>query len=154
MNDFASQFREAAADLAAAVEAVYGETVTITPTVTKPNYPATADPELKAFDVQAAFHAPYAIALADSEYQHGSLSNLKFPGVSTTEPTFTIRACALPHPVHRGYWLTRCATNEVYEVREVKPDSLRSTLTLRVQILGKPSQLEKKRTYGMANPNA
>ena len=64
---FASYFREAANEMADAINDTMGERVIVSPFIAKPNFPSTADPALPSFSVTMVFSHKAAMAFSKTE---------------------------------------------------------------------------------------
>ena len=103
MTNFGSVFREAAADMANAVQDVMGECITIIAMAPPaPNFPSTdPDPNRPAITVSAVYtHKPiYAFDNKKSYRATGATDIEMAPLITTSEPRFCVRLCELPWPV-------------------------------------------------------
>lgn len=119
-----SNWRSLMQRAASAVDDTMGELVEVTPVRdTKPNFPSEPVPA-EAVTVTAVFTNPAKdVILGESHGRmHGGM-NLS-PIVSTSEPTFAFRYGVLPWPIRQGYRIKRLCDGSIYEVKDVKDDSV------------------------------
>ena len=139
---FRSQFREAAQDMADAINDTMGEYVTVTPYTAKPNFPSAPDTTLSAFDIVAVFRNRASMAFDSKAGKRNSnkhdieLAQL----IRTSTPTFSVKTCELPFPLRQHYRIQRCATGDTYEITDIKPDGV-SRIEFDVVMLGRQDQL-------------
>ncbi|WP_456636377.1 hypothetical protein [Bradyrhizobium sp. USDA 10063] len=110
-------------DVSAAIDDTMGEPVTVTPVQpSKPNFPGTPQPD-KAVTVIAVFMSKAHTALSSTEGKISGGITLS-PLVSTSKPVFEFGYNVLPWPLRQGYRIKLCRTGELFEVTDVKPDSV------------------------------
>ena len=141
---FASYFRDAAQDMAAAINETMGETVTVTPYTVKANFPAAPDATLPAFKITMVFMHRSATAFTDrSSYRSSGSKDIEIAAaIQTRKPIFSVKACDLPFTIGRQFRIHRCFDGTDWEVTASKPDGI-SRVELDVVQLGRASQLER-----------
>ncbi|MDI4236796.1 hypothetical protein OZ411_28695 [Bradyrhizobium sp. Arg237L] len=108
--------------MSAAIDETMGEPVTVTPIIKgKPNFPGTPEPD-KAVTVIAVFMAKAETTLKSAGRVAGGIE--LSPLISTRKPVFEFDRNALPWPILQGYRVQLCRTGEVFEVTDIKPDSV------------------------------
>jgi hypothetical protein len=123
-----------------AIDDTMGELVTVTPaSAPKVNFPSVEDPS-KAVTVVATFMNKAKTIIMGNEGKMGghSLS----PLVETSEPVFTFGydvLRAMPYPLQQSYRIRRCCNGALYEITNIKPDSV-SRVVVNVNQLGRPSE--------------
>jgi hypothetical protein len=123
-------------EVSAAIDEAMGELVDITPArAQKVNFPPVADPS-KTVTVVATFMNKAKTVIMGNEGRMGghSLS----PLVETSEPVFSFGYGVLPFPLAQGFRITRRCNGVVYEVTNLKDDSV-SRIVVNVVQLGRPS---------------
>jgi hypothetical protein len=123
-------------EVSAAIDETQGELVDITPArVPKVNFASIPDPS-KSVTVVATFMNKAKTVIMGNEGKMGghSLS----PLVETSEPVFTFGYGVLPFPLMQAYRITRRCNGTVYEITNIKDDSV-SRIVVKVVQLGRPS---------------
>lgn len=118
-----------------AIDETMGELVTVTPaSVPKVNFPSVPDPS-KSVTVVATFMNKAKTIIMGNEGKFGghSLS----PLVETSDPVFSFGYGVLPFPRMQGYRITRRCNGVVYEITNIKDDSV-SRIVVNVVQLGRP----------------
>lgn len=112
----------------AVIQAEYGEKFTITPMVTRPNYPTARDKSRVEFDAPGVF---------DWESKNIGLK-MGEVAVSSREPRVTFQKCDLLYSPRRGDVLMRICGREMFEVTDTQPDGM-SGIAVCLQQLGLPN---------------
>lgn len=123
-------------EVSAAIDETQGELADITlARVPKVNFPSIPDPS-KSVTVVATFMNKAKTIIMGNEGQIGghSLS----PLVETSDPMFTFGYGVLPFSLMQAYRITRRCNGAVYEITNVKDDSV-SRIVVNVVQLGRPS---------------
>jgi hypothetical protein len=132
-----ANWRAGMQDFSQAVDDTMGELVLVTPaTPPKPNFPSIAEPS-KAVTVVATFMSKAKTIIMGTEGKIGGHS--VSPLVETSEPVFSFGYGVLPFPIRQSYRITRLCSGEVFEVTNVKPDSV-SRICVHVVQLGVQSE--------------
>ena len=128
--------------MADAINDTMGERITVTPYVAKPNFPAAPDATLPAFDIVAVFRNRASVAFDSKGSKR--VSNRHDIDVAqlirTSTPTLSFKTCELPFPLRQHYRIQRCATGDVFEITDIKPDGV-SRIEADVVMLGRQDQL-------------
>lgn len=122
----APSFFDVEDEMHGAVDEVFAEQFNVLPMVVPPNESARPDPSRRSFPFYGKF------------VDEGDTANLNLEEmrVSTSDPYIVIRKCQLNgNTLRRGDLILRCRTNEQYEVKENKPDTL-SGLFIRLHQMG------------------
>jgi hypothetical protein len=122
-------------EVSAAIDETQGELVTVTPARAQAvNFPSLPDPS-KSVTVVATFMNKAKTIIMGNEGKMGghSLS----PLVETSEPVFTFVYGVLPFPLMQAYRITRCCNGAVYEITDIKDDSV-SRIVVNVVQLARP----------------
>lgn len=141
---FSSMFRDAASDMASAINETMGETVTVFPYAAKPNYSPVPDASRPAFSVAMVFTHKSEMAFSDkSAYRpSGSRETDVAIAIQTRRPVFSVKACDLPYPLRQKDRLQRCWDKTEWEITSVKPDGI-SRIEIDVVQSGRTSQLDR-----------
>lgn len=107
-------WRAAMTEVSQAIADTMGECVRVTPTaVAAVNFPAMPQHE-RAVTVQAVYTAPHKKVMGDR--------------ISTRDPRFEFAFGALPFTLQQGFWIERLCSNEIFEITDIRSDSV-STIT-------------------------
>jgi hypothetical protein len=136
-------WRSAMQTVSAAIDETMGELVTVTPaTAPAPNFPSVADPA-RCVTVIASFKNKSKTVLGNAENKIGGQYSLS-PLVESSEPVFEFSYAVLrsmPWPLLQSYRITRCCNGALYEITNIKPDSV-SRACVHVVQLGRSGELD------------
>lgn len=127
-------WQDSAAEVSAAIDEAFGETVILRPQVTRPNYPQSPDPARPVATMLATFVNQSMVA-----NQQGK-SGVRFePLTQTRNPQFTFNRFVLGYSIQRGDMIERSCDGTLWEVTAVKPDGF-SRIVIDVVQLGRSEQ--------------
>ena len=126
MSEWHSEMQGVAADIAD----TFGETLTITPCVLKPNFGTIAQPE-HAVTVQGVFSYRSKIVFKQNS---GGAMQTQEPYLVTREPIASFPRAALPWALSRGDRITRCCDGSEFEAKSVEPDGVSMIVAKLVQL--------------------
>ena len=143
---YASPFRRAAQNLAQAQNQIFGEPVTVIPTVARVNMQAQPDANLKPCVLTAYYAEPAFTALSpwpngrDKMPQGVSRQGNDTKGVISSRPSFSFAEADLPYPIKQKYQIVRC-NGETFEVVDPRYDGY-ARVKCDVNRVGRPSSEE------------
>lgn len=135
----ASNWRAGMQDVSAAIDDTFGEIVTVTPVQAgKPNFPGAPEPE-RAVTVTAVFTSPAKRVDMGKPPDNWRRESGGAVHISSSDPSFSFRSGTLPFAMSQGFRIQVCRTGELFEVKDVKPDSVARIVCTVVQ-LGRQSE--------------
>ena len=138
---FADQFRAAMTECAAAQDELMGEIVTVQQVSIKPNFPGVVT-NAPPVNVVAIFKWMSETGFSTNDSKRISQSRdgeVMAPLITTRKPRFSFKANTLPWPILRGYRITRCVDQTIWDVTSVKPDGA-TRIDVAVVELGRATQ--------------
>ena len=137
-----STWKEAMAyEVASAIDDEFGETVTIKPMVSKPNYGQVPDRARPPLTLTAVFTWKSAYA-TELHNEHARFPMTPPPGsvsVMSRKPVFSFSRVNLPYSLKHGDIIERCCSGELFELHSIKPDGV-SRIECTAHQLGLASQ--------------
>ena len=100
------------------IDEVFGEMVTITPQVTKPNFSPTPDSSRPVVCLLARFRNPPAIATLPG------LPTKLDPHIQSRKPSFSFNRRTLPYGLQKGDIVMRMDCGEIYELHAPESDGI------------------------------
>ncbi|KYK44307.1 hypothetical protein A1D31_36790 [Bradyrhizobium liaoningense] len=122
-------------DVSAAIDDTMGEAVIVTPVRSGGvNFPTIAEPE-RSISATAVFMAkPETVVMGDNKIH--ARGHAISPLISTSIPVFSFDHKSLPWPLGQGYRIKLCRTGALFEVTDVKYDSV-ARIEAKVVLLGR-----------------
>ncbi|MET4603265.1 hypothetical protein ABIB90_002743 [Bradyrhizobium sp. JR4.1] len=131
----ANVWRAGMQDVSAAIDDTMGEAVIVTPARSGGvNFPTIPEPE-RSISVTAVFTAkPETVVMGDNKVH--ARGHSMSPLISTSVPVFSFDHKSLPWPLKQGYRIKLCRTGAIYEVTDIKDDSV-ARIEVKVVRLGR-----------------